>query len=855
MCSRILRSLMPAIALTISLASPVMADLGAAKSFAVLSSGSSVTFKDGDNVNQVPIPGSVTCPGAAGCPMRIGGTTILAKSDKKAPDLFNADVIASNNGAKGLACGRHDQGDEDGHEKGGQTAICLGEDSKVAGACVTGGGAVRAASECARGADTSGSNTEVTTLLPQAGPDAAAFSNTLSGMTPTQRLPSIHLEERSSIAIIAATGLNVISVPSITTEEHATITISGGATDFVVINVGTPDAPGDLKLGDESSVVLTGGITPDRVVFNVEGSGKPVRLGHETTFNGTILGPERAFRSEGGDNREPVVVNGALLFGQSIDVDEDANINFYPLAQIARPATIRLIGTVDVMTLPPTRGGTTAQADILDLVTPPHIEEVPGLPGPPVTLTPISPVTLTPLSINPSQSTTSRLDPLAPDPTLQVELGFEALGQDRGLFGANRKVPPDTQIAVGQDVILELVNTSGAVYDKHSGSGLGSFDLGEAFLGKNHQGGDPRVLYDALTRTFFASYELGKAGGDDVRLAVASDPVIVAGLAIFLWRIYEVLSNNDDICLDQPFLGVSDNIVMLSWNDYPNCSNPPLHWTGSEYVLIQKTGDSGLIGGVNPPLATFSGPDSSRFRIVPVQSLSASEVQYAVYHNLGSSNFNLMTFVFGGAIRKEFSFDIGTVLPPRLALQPAGGDPFIETDDDRVLSAVWQNDNLWGTFNNGCVPPDLNALRSCIGLVGISTATSLPPPNVGPVLLENQVLYGLGGQDAYYGAVTLDGNGDLFVGFSGSAPDLDPTAVVYGVLGSDFGSTTGALQFTSSSAQPYQCQCQDPSHPNGRWGDYSGAASDPNDPALMWVAAEYSRGDWGTAIAGVFFGP
>jgi hypothetical protein len=48
-----------------------------------------------------------------------------------------------------------------------------------------------------------------------------------------------------------------------------------------------------------------------------------------------------------------------------------------------------------------------------------------------------------------------------------------------------------------------------------------------------------------------------------------------------------------------------------------------------------------------------------------------------------------------------------------------------------------------------------------------------------------------------------------------------------------------------------------------RWGDYSAAVRDPNDPTVVWVTQEWggvkatpatSGGTWATAIAAVFFG-
>src|ERR1700745_2102428 len=95
-----LRSLIPVVITTIGSASPVMADLGSANSFVVLSSDGSVSFEHRDNVDKVPIPGAVTCPGAAGCPMEVGGRTISMEERGQ----INGDVIAAATASQGIQC-------------------------------------------------------------------------------------------------------------------------------------------------------------------------------------------------------------------------------------------------------------------------------------------------------------------------------------------------------------------------------------------------------------------------------------------------------------------------------------------------------------------------------------------------------------------------------------------------------------------------------------------------------------------------------------------------------------------------------------------------------------------------------
>lgn len=297
---------------------------GASAGFAVLSS-SDVTLKNRVNISQ-PAVSTTSCPGSTGCPGAIGGTTILmGRGNGAAPDTVSGDVIASANSSQGLNCSNNPPG---------TTSICLGNDSEIAGACVTSGGAVSSPSECAAGTDTTGANVEVTTLLPHAVSDAASLSSTLAALSATQTVPAIVLGTRGSTVILSRGGLNVVNVPSIGTGTNATITVNGSPTDTFVFNIGTSTDPGSLQLGNGASVLLSGGITPDRVIFNLIGSGTTAQLGNHTTFNGTVLASQGEFSSGDGETPNPVLINGALLFGGSVTIGNNTNLHFYPFVGV-----------------------------------------------------------------------------------------------------------------------------------------------------------------------------------------------------------------------------------------------------------------------------------------------------------------------------------------------------------------------------------------------------------------------------------------------------------------------------------------------------------------------------------------
>jgi hypothetical protein len=82
--------------------------------------------------------------------------------------------------------------------------------------------------------------------------------------------------------------------------------------------------------------LLSGGITPDRIIFNLIGTGTTVQLGNHIVFNGTILAAQGQFSSGDGDTPNPVLINGALWFGGSIAIGNNTNLNFYPFVGVGK---------------------------------------------------------------------------------------------------------------------------------------------------------------------------------------------------------------------------------------------------------------------------------------------------------------------------------------------------------------------------------------------------------------------------------------------------------------------------------------------------------------------------------------
>jgi hypothetical protein len=115
---------------------------------------------------------------------------------------------------------------------------------------------------------------------------------------------------------------------------NKTLTISGGPGDAFVFNV--PDGQ-TIAFSGGGQIVLTGGVTPDNVLFNIIGShgGGLTFTGDSDTF-GTFLAPERTITVSGG------VHDGAFLAGGALTLQSGPHLE-HPSVAPAVPAPGALV--------------------------------------------------------------------------------------------------------------------------------------------------------------------------------------------------------------------------------------------------------------------------------------------------------------------------------------------------------------------------------------------------------------------------------------------------------------------------------------------------------------------------------
>lgn len=393
--------------------------------------------------------------------------------------------------------------------------------------------------------------------------------------------------------------------------------------------------------------------------------------------------------------------------------------------------------------------------------------------------------------------------------------------------------PPDVQVAAGPGFVVELVNLAERTWRTGGGAAqeLQTERLAVLFGSGGDRLTDPRIAYDASSGRWFAS--ISDLDTRSIRLAVSTGADPTAS-----WTISSFPSTG---CADQPRLGLADGIVVLGADIFQDCSDGGAASIGSELWVVNK---QELLGGSTKPDFTTHGPDPAVKSFAPVQSLSATSTDYVVSVDEPSSRVVHLFAVDGippaaVTVKEIATPSITRVSRPPFASQPptrsGRAQPPIDTNDDRVLDSVWENGRLWFTGNTACFPAGDPLIRSCAQIVELSTAT-------GTVTMDH--ILSEAGAHVFYPTVRPDGSGNLVIVFGESGVSVKPEVAVVGRTPD--GTFTEPVVIAQSAG----------AYLGDRYGDYFGAARDPENPGLVWVAGEAGTDvpgvhGWATTVASV----
>src|SRR3989454_1228375 len=418
----------------------------------------------------------------------------------------------------------------------------------------------------------------------------------------------------------------------------------------------------------------------------------------------------------------------------------------------------------------------------------------------------------------------------APSPNAAAPVfSFEGLHFGPNGPNTNLSTPPDVQVAVGPSHVVEMVNVLGRVSTKQ-GVEVQTLPLSTFFgVPSTDFISDPKVHFDTASGRWFASIADVTTGSVLLEVSETDDPT-------GSWNSYRVSTITG--CADQPLLGFSDLVVIVSANDFSSCTSGNSSYLGVQYWVLNKTD---LLSDATPRTMSF-GPDPTLFSVHPVQSLRSTDTQFMVSTGSGPTStltlFSVTGVPPGVVLVTQQNFGIRpAAIPPRAP--QLGSRSTLDTADNRVQDAMWADNRLWLSLGVGCTPTGDNQIRSCVRLIEVDTAN---------VTIAQDFDIGISGKYVFYPALRTDADRNLVVVFGYSSANDYPELRVATRSVHDPPNTIGASQVIRVGEGPETSGC--PNNSVCRYGDYFGASHDPLEPGIVWVAGEYGTATgWATFIA------
>jgi hypothetical protein len=422
----------------------------------------------------------------------------------------------------------------------------------------------------------------------------------------------------------------------------------------------------------------------------------------------------------------------------------------------------------------------------------------------------------------------------ANDRALQTKAGARLAGKQSPLFGGivqDGSIPPDPNIAVGPNDIVQLVNTEIAVFNKNGTMELGYpktlSSLWSALGGgcATNNGGDPIVQYDRLADRWLIT-QLGSLGSPFSECFAVSQSGDPAG-AYYLYS-YSFGSNLNDY----PKFGVwptnSNSAYLGTYNLFANSAN----FVGAELCAYDR--QAMLSGAPSPASICYTVADGGYLPSDLDGATAPTDGEPGFFLNFNSlSSLGLYKLTPNFANPGSSTFTGPTDLPVAAFQEACGGGTCIpqpatsrqlDSLGDRLMYRLAYrrfSDHEAMVVNHSVVA------GSSVGVRWYELDASTP----GAFSVSQQGTFAPDSAYRWMGSMAMDQAGDIALGYSVSSSTESPGVYLTGRVPADPAGTMEAetpLQLGNGSQTGYS-----------RWGDYTALRIDPSDDCTFWYTNEY----------------
>ncbi|RIL07333.1 MAG: hypothetical protein DCC71_03200 [Proteobacteria bacterium] len=415
----------------------------------------------------------------------------------------------------------------------------------------------------------------------------------------------------------------------------------------------------------------------------------------------------------------------------------------------------------------------------------------------------------------------------------QVERGFVA-----ATGGAI--TPPDVQGAVGDAHVAIMLNGRWAVFDKQSGAPLVSASLADfwsaAGVASPNGPFDPRLLYDASSRRWFATAANAAFLPNQILLAVSNGEDPTGG-----WTGFAIDADaSDQTWADFPMLGVDDEGVYVAVPMYAFADDdqvaavdvlvvPKLDLVGpapsvAGGTIFQLLAPS-AVGPVPQPVVALDG---GGLPLPLVSGVAATPGAISIAHVAGT--------IDAPSVSPLATIAVDAYEPPPRAAQP-GPKAALETsfgDLRSTASVVRRGGSLWAVQGVAL------GARAAVRWLELDAATgALRQEGV----LSDPELH------LFFPSIAVNEHEQVVVGMSGSSASTFASA--FAAVGERVGEAIefGPLLLVREGLADYERVRGG----RNRWGDYSATVVDPADARTFWTFQEFVAATdvWGVAAAAI----
>jgi hypothetical protein len=403
--------------------------------------------------------------------------------------------------------------------------------------------------------------------------------------------------------------------------------------------------------------------------------------------------------------------------------------------------------------------------------------------------------------------------------------------------GANGNVPPDPNIAVGPNHIVQTVNTRIAVYSKTGVLAAGYpkslssiwTALGGACATNN--AGDPIVQYDRLANRWlvFQIGSLSSPYSQCYAISTSGDPTGSYNLYS-----YNFGSNLPDYgkfgVWPKTTNSATAGAYLATYNLFANAQ------TGVGAYLCAMDRAAMIAGSASPALVCYTIANDYSFLPVDLDGATpapdSSPAHFITNETDTSLRLYKMTpnFVTPSSSTLSAPIDIpvasysmacggGTCIPQR------GTTNLLDSLGDRLMYRfAYRNFGSYEAFL-------VNHAITSGAAVGIRWY-ELRNLSSTPLLYQSGTFAPNDGNYRWMGSMAMDKNGDIALGYSISGSNLYPSVNVATRLSTDpLGQMSNETQFLAGTGAE--------TGPHTRWGDYSAMRIDPSDDCTFWYSNEY----------------